>query len=74
MTEPDDTLDKLKSQMELLVNAADTDFSAILRLASEILAQRMHRCTSCGLTLDRDWNAARNILARGLAAVEHEGV
>ena len=28
------------------------------------LAQRTHRCTACGLVLDRDVNAARNILAR----------
>lgn len=29
------------------------------------LSDRVHSC-SCGLTLDRDWNAARNILQRGL--------
>jgi putative transposase len=32
------------------------------------LSQRVHSCL-CGLTLDRDVNAARNILARGLASV-----
>src|SRR5437899_12856975 len=31
------------------------------------LSVRVHRCPHCGLTLDRDLNAARNILARGLA-------
>jgi putative transposase len=28
------------------------------------LGQRWHQCASCGLTLDRDLNAARNILDR----------
>jgi len=30
------------------------------------LSVRMHRCPECGLILDRDVNAARNILKRGL--------
>jgi transposase len=28
------------------------------------LSERVHRCTKCGLVLDRDWNAALNILGR----------
>ena len=31
------------------------------------LSVRVHACPHCGLTLDRDLNAARNIIARGLA-------
>jgi putative transposase len=30
------------------------------------LSMRVHRCPECGLTIDRDVNAARNILKRGL--------
>jgi putative transposase len=33
---------------------------------SKSLAQRMHKCPNCGLEIDRDWNAARNILALAL--------
>ena len=29
------------------------------------LCQRIHRCTHCGLVLDRDLNAALNVLGRG---------
>lgn len=32
------------------------------------LATRVHKCPSCGLVLDRDHNAARNILARAMAS------
>jgi putative transposase len=32
------------------------------------LSERVHRCHSCGLVLQRDVNAARNILARALQA------
>jgi len=33
------------------------------------LSERVHACPHCGLELDRDHNAALNILARGLACV-----
>ena len=33
------------------------------------LSVRVHECPHCGLVLDRDENAALNILARGLACV-----
>jgi putative transposase len=32
-------------------------------------SERIHTCPQCGLTLDRDHNAALNILARGLACM-----
>jgi putative transposase len=33
------------------------------------LGVRLHRCESCGLTLDRDHNAAINILRLGLQSL-----
>ena len=37
-------------------------------IVQKALSVRVHRCTICGLTLDRDVNAALNVLRRGLLA------
>lgn len=37
------------------------------------LSQRVHACSSCGLTLDRDVNAALNILARAAPSASDTG-
>ncbi|MCL6754023.1 transposase [Nostoc sp. CCCryo 231-06] len=37
------------------------------------LSTRTHKCHHCGFVLDRDWNAARNILEIGLRTVGHTG-
>lgn len=42
------------------------DCSACGHRVEKSLAERVHRCPQCGLMLDRDINAARNILALGL--------
>jgi len=44
------------------------------KMVEKPLSERTHSCPFCGLVLDRDVNAARNILARGLelAPVETE--
>jgi putative transposase len=38
------------------------------------LSVRVHECPHCGLKIDRDLNAALNILGRGLASVGHRPV
>ncbi len=35
-------------------------------LVAKTLSDRTHTCPDCGLVMDRDWNAAINILQRGL--------
>jgi putative transposase len=40
----------------------------------EDLSVRTHDCPHCGLELDRDLNAARNVLARGLASLPVRGI
>jgi putative transposase len=37
------------------------------------LSERVHRCWNCGLVLDRDVNAARNVLVKGLGRSFGEG-
>lgn len=39
------------------------------KIVKKDLSVRIHECPHCGLVLDRDHNAARNILARGLACL-----
>ena len=38
-------------------------------LVEKTLSDRVHSCPQCGLSLDRDWNAAINILRLGLQSV-----
>lgn len=38
-------------------------------LVEKALSDRVHNCSQCGLSLDRDWNAAINILRLGLQSV-----
>jgi putative transposase len=39
-------------------------------LVEKSLSDRVHDCPHCGLSLDRDWNAAINILRLGLQSVD----
>ena len=43
------------------------------RVVKKSLSTRTHRCV-CGCELQRDVNAARNILKRGLSTVGHIGI
>lgn len=43
------------------------------KVVKKSLSQRTHICPHCGFVLDRDWNAARNILELGLRTVGHTG-
>ncbi len=43
------------------------------RSLKKSLSQRTHRCHHCGFVLDRDWNAAINILELALRTVGHTG-
>jgi putative transposase len=42
-------------------------------VVKKTLSTRTHICPHCGYTQDRDWNAARNILAKGLSTAGHVG-
>lgn len=55
----------------VLVNPANTSkmCSRCGLLVEKTLADRVHKCDSCGLVIDRDHNAAINILRLGLQSV-----
>ena len=58
----------------LLVNPSGTSqkCSRCGELVRKSLSQRIHECQRCGLTIDRDVNAARNILEKGLERARAE--
>ena len=58
----------------LLVEAVNPKRTSIdcFRCGAEVrktLSQRIHHCSHCGVSIDRDWNSGLNILNRGLLAV-----
>jgi putative transposase len=54
-------------------NYTSENCSSCGKVAKKSLSQRTHQCPHCGFVLDRDWNAARNILKLGLRTVGHTG-
>ena len=53
-------------------NGTSQECSSCGTIVKKSLSTRTHVC-SCGCVMDRDWNAARNILSRGLSTVGHTG-
>ncbi len=49
------------------------DCSKCGNVVNKTLSTRTHRCGKCGFVLDRDWNAAINILELALRTVGHTG-
>lgn len=47
--------------------------SGCSRMVKKSLSERTHHCLHCGLVLDRDENAARNILALALYWFKEQG-
>ena len=65
---------KVFGKITIAVNPAGTsqDCSVCGAMVKKTLSTRTHVCL-CGCVLDRDHNAARNILSRGLSTVGHTG-
>ena len=55
--------------IEVAPHGTSRDCSACGAPVPKSLKERAHRCPHCGLTMDRDQNAARNILSRAQAVV-----
>jgi len=55
----------------ILVDPKNTtqECSKCHKIVQKGLSDRIHSCPHCGLEIDRDVNAARNVLARGLACI-----
>ena len=60
---------KAKKVVGVLAAGTSIDCSNCGNEVPKELAVRMHRCDKCGIVLDRDHNAALNILQRGLKSL-----
>ena len=54
---------------EVIPNGTSQNCSGCGMEVKKSLAVRTHKCPYCGLEIDRDWNAAINILNRGLKKI-----
>ena len=61
-----------KVTVAVVPNGTSQECSSCGQTVKKTLSTRTHVC-ACGCVLDRDLNAARNILSRGLATVGHTG-
>jgi len=66
---------KVFQRVTVAVNPAYTsqECSSCGAIVKKTLSTRTHVC-KCGCVMDRDFNAARNILSRGLGTVGHTGI
>lgn len=60
---------KATQVIEILATNTSIDCSKCGNKVPKSLAVRIHRCNKCQLVLDRDYNAALNILQRGLKSL-----
>ena len=61
-----------KITIAVMPNGTSQECSSCGAIVKKTLSTRTHVC-ACGCALDRDENAARNILSRGLSTVGHTG-
>ena len=59
----------MRTVKEVIPNGTSQLCSDCGALVPKTLSVRIHRCPSCGSVRDRDWNASRNIVLRGRAAL-----
>ena len=58
--------------LDIFLDGFNGCYSVSSYVAKKNLSVRIHHCPNCGLTLDRDVNAARNILFRGIGLEQPE--
>jgi putative transposase len=58
-----------KQTVEVSARGSSIECSSCGTRVEKTLKDRVHECPSCRLTIDRDWNSALVLLARGLGAV-----
>ena len=61
-----------KTTVAVIPNGTSQECSSCGQIVKKTLSTRTHVC-ACGCVLDRDENAARNILSRGLSTTGHVG-
>ncbi len=62
-----------KAVLRVEPRGTTSDCSGCGKSVPKQLGDRLHRCPACGLEVDRDVNAARNILTRGLRLLNTAG-
>ena len=63
-----------RTEIEVNPKGTSQDCSGCGVKVPKDLSVRIHDCPHCGLVIDRDLNASFNILARGLACLEHSAL